>query len=77
MRGVLTGVWFAAAICGVVAAVIGIASSGGRRRVPMIVAAFCFAVAGVLGILSIGIVFLALSAVCFAIAMRTDPTTGG
>ena len=39
-------------------------------RFPLLAAGVCFAIAGLLGILSIGILFVALSAVCFVFAER-------
>jgi hypothetical protein len=67
---VLTIVWFAAAIGGVVAAVCALMIRT-RRRASLMLAGVCFGVAGVLGILSVGIVLLALSVACFVTASRT------
>jgi hypothetical protein len=61
---VLAIVWFAAAIGGLVAAVFGLMYRT-RRRASLMLAGVCFGVAGVLGILSVGVIFIALSVVCF------------
>lgn len=70
MSTVLAVVWFAAVIGGAVAAVAGLVTHRARRRVSLVSAGMCFGVAGVLGILSIGILFVALSAACLVAASR-------
>lgn len=69
MAEVLAIVWFAAAIGGLVAAVFGLMYRT-RRRASLMLAGVCFGVAGVLGILSVGVIFIALSVVCFVAGSR-------
>ncbi len=66
----LSVVWFAAAIGGAIAVAVGLLTHRARRRVSLMTAGVCFGVAGVLGILSIGIIFMALSAACFVAVSR-------
>lgn len=66
----LSVVWFASALGGAIAAVVGLLTHGTPRRVSLVTAGVCFGVAGVLGILSIGIIFVVLSAACFVAASR-------
>ena len=68
---VLSVIWFAAAIGGVVAAIVGWVRPAWRRPA-LVVAAACFGVAGVLGILSIGLVFLVMAFGCLALAIRAS-----
>lgn len=63
-------VWFAAAIGGGLLVVVAAFAPRDRRRFPLLAAGVCFAIAGLLGILSIGILFVALSAVCFVFSER-------
>ena len=77
MAELLSVVWFAAATGGVVAVVFALVNRT-RRHVSLTVAGVCFGLAGVLGILSIGVVLLVLSAVCFVAASRaTDEVDPG
>jgi len=71
MSEALAVIWFAAAIGGALAGVVGVVAHGSRRRTSLMVAGAGFGLAGVLGILSIGIILLAMSAACFVIASRT------
>lgn len=75
----LSVVWFAAVIGGAIAAVAGLSTRRARRRVPLVTAGVCFGLAGVLGILSIGVIFVALSAMCFVATSRAGdaPATTG
>ena len=66
----LAVIWFAAAIGGAIAAIVGLSTHRALRRVALSAAGVLFGIAGVLGILSIGIVFMAISAVCFVTAAR-------
>jgi len=70
MSTVLSIVWFAAAIGGAIAGVVGLSTHRARRRVSLVTAGVCLGVAGLLGILSIGIIFVALSAACFVASSR-------
>lgn len=71
MAVMLTIVWSAAAIAGVTCALGGWLLPAGRRTL-LSFAGVSFFVAGVLGILTIGILFLALGAVCFVAATRNE-----
>ncbi|MGB0111649.1 MAG: hypothetical protein WBP59_00370 [Ilumatobacteraceae bacterium] len=71
---ILSAVWFTAAIGGVIAAVLAVATET-RRQSLLMVAGGCFAIAGILGILSIGLMFLIAAAACFARATTTGGST--
>lgn len=75
MATTLAVIWFASAIGGAAAAIVGAAVPARRSR-SLTVAAALFMVAGVLGILSIGIVFLVLAAVCAIAAGRSGRDRG-
>ena len=68
----LSVIWFAAAIGGAIAVVVGLLTHDVRRHVSLVIAGVCFGVAGILGILSIGIGFVALSVACFVVADRAN-----
>ena len=73
---VLTVVFYAAVVLGLVAAVAAWARPRGRVRL-LVVAAVAFAVAGVLSVLTIGMGLLLLSAACATIAIRNASGTEG
>ena len=75
MSELLVAIWFAAAVGGVIAVLVGLFASGDTRPRWLAIAVACFVVAGVLGILSIGILFLVLAGACFLSGRRARDTT--